>query len=341
MVSNKINYNRAREIRYEIAPQMKEYDKISPEWVPYLMFFHAPNYSSRVLNTDSRGFRFSYDGEKRIGGFESLTEETKCLFVGGSTAFGIGATSDRNTIPSILNSKTKNTWLNFGARAFSSTQELLLFLFYYKKVSKIKKVIIFSGLNNLAIHYLSGQYPKDLGQFFFYNKYKEAMEEADKTRKRKAVEAVLKLAVPRNFLKKKKINTSKIRNSILEILDRDISTWSLFAGSLGIELHYVLQPVASWIDKKPSTEEKLLFDALDNFPQNVWKVINKMIGREQYDWLFAGIRHICESNKVHFFDMNEAVSRKNLHDEWMYVDRAHFTDLGNAIVADILIEEVL
>ena len=43
--------------RYKYCPQMKEYDKLRKVWLPYLMYFNQPNYSSSIINTDSRGFR--------------------------------------------------------------------------------------------------------------------------------------------------------------------------------------------------------------------------------------------------------------------------------------------
>ncbi|MDA0748502.1 MAG: SGNH/GDSL hydrolase family protein, partial [bacterium] len=54
------------EKRYEIVPQMREYDRMGVEWMPYLMFFHPPGYVSPVVNTDERGFRVSYKGEEKI-----------------------------------------------------------------------------------------------------------------------------------------------------------------------------------------------------------------------------------------------------------------------------------
>ena len=45
--------------RYQYFPQMEVYDKLRVDWVPYLMFFNKPNFRSNVVNTDSRGFRFS------------------------------------------------------------------------------------------------------------------------------------------------------------------------------------------------------------------------------------------------------------------------------------------
>ena len=173
------------ETRYNIAPQMKEYDKIGNIWIPYLMYFHTPNYSSGVVNTDSRGFRVVYKDSKRISDFKGIDGQSVCLFVGGSTAFGVGATDDRNTIPSVLNAITDNTWLNFGGRAFSSTQELLLFMFYHRYIVNTKKIVICSGVNNMILHYLCREYPRDIGLFFFWNQYKQRMNAMPMTLKRK------------------------------------------------------------------------------------------------------------------------------------------------------------
>jgi len=104
---------------------MAEYDKFGSVRLPYLMFFHSRNYISNVLNTDSRGFRITYKDSNKILDFVDLDELPVGLLIGGSSVFGVGATSDRKTIPSILNSTTDNLWLNFGGRAFTFTQEFL------------------------------------------------------------------------------------------------------------------------------------------------------------------------------------------------------------------------
>ena len=79
---------------------MEVYDKLTVDWTPYLMFFNKPNFRSNVVNTDSRGFRFS----GMMGEGDNLTKPIN-VFSGGSTAFGVGSTSDKNTIPSLLSGK--------------------------------------------------------------------------------------------------------------------------------------------------------------------------------------------------------------------------------------------
>ena len=48
-----------RDFRYELIPQIKTYDNLGFEWLPYLMFSQTPNFRSDVLNTDENGYRFS------------------------------------------------------------------------------------------------------------------------------------------------------------------------------------------------------------------------------------------------------------------------------------------
>ena len=45
--------------RYELAPQLKTYDKIGIEWIPHLMFTQTRNFRSEIVNTDCHGLRFN------------------------------------------------------------------------------------------------------------------------------------------------------------------------------------------------------------------------------------------------------------------------------------------
>jgi Zn-dependent protease len=49
------------------------------------------------------------------------------LFVGNSTAFGIGVTSDGKTLPSLLAKSTKETWLNLSFRTHTIRQNFITF----------------------------------------------------------------------------------------------------------------------------------------------------------------------------------------------------------------------
>lgn len=347
--------------RYSLAPQMMEYDKIGRTWLPYLMYFHAPNYSSDILNTDSRGFRVGYSGSRRISGFENIDERPISLVVGSSAAFGVGATSDKNTISSILSEDTDCLWLNFGGRAFNSTQELLLFLFFHRYIKNIKRVVILSGLNNLMIYHSSAKYSKELGSFFSWSQYNSIMNIEQESLGQKIASRVLRpvfgnRAAQRDLLKfdfgKEEKETqanfclsslfktvrdhNKEKDDLLCVLKRDISIWKLITDALQIKLYYVLQPTANWVRRELAAEETALFDELDNHPTHNPLSIKDVLNNSLYDWFLKNLSEICNFYDVRFLDMNEAISKKALDEKWLYVDRIHLTDEGYRISADIL-----
>jgi len=328
------------DLRFKITPQMIEYYKIGygHKWVPYLMYFHRPNYSSDVVNTDSRGLRVTYKGSNKISDFKNIDNESIGLFVGGSSAFGVGATSDRETIPSILNSISSYVWLNFGGRTFNSTQELLLFMFNYQHIDNIKNIIIFSGTNNIILHYLSKGYPKETGPFYYWSEYNQKMNTKSISLRRKLIESILPL--PKREERSNKHNKNE-REDLLYVLKRDILIWKLFTDSLGIKLCYILQPLANWVHKRLSKEEELIFKELDSSSVNNWRLVKDGVSYDQYLWFKDSIKEICESNRVSFFDINEAISKMRLDDVWLFVDRGHLTDTGNRIVVDILRKKVI
>ena len=345
---------------------MKEYDRLGQKWVPYLMYFHEPNYISDVINTDSRGFRVSYKNDEKISEFGNADNRDKCLLIGGSFVFGVGSTSDKTTIPSVLNSITDDTWINFSGRAFNSTQELLLFLFYYRQIKNIKRIVILSGgVNNLVLYYMSRNYSRELGSFFFSNEYSDKMNRNALSLKRRMARALLAPILGNSIdysritkeellkylatlgkgagvpMLKEELKKAGQKEDMLYVLERDIRLWKIFTEPLGIDLHYVLQPFTEWYDKKLSKEEALLFGALDNMPQSHWKVIKDNMQRDQYKWLLNNVKGICKSSGVKFFDMNQAMAERNLDEKWLYVDRVHFADGGNSAVAQILKEQVI
>lgn len=327
-------------IRYDITPQMKKYDGIGQVWLPYIMYFNAPNYSSDVVNTDARGFRLVCRGSRVVANFRGDDKAPVCLLVGGSTVFGVGASTDQKTIPSILSSTTGRLWLNFGGRAYSSTQEFILFMLNRHYLGKISRIVIFSGLNNLALHCcLSPDHPKEIGTFFFWNKYNKAMNE---TVRRPMKEAAL--SIMRKVVRTMRPDSAgKIYDGdpghLLAIMERDISNWKLVASGLGVEVYYVLQPMAHWIRRDYSKEEKALFSELDSMRDGQWKMFRERLNYEKYRWFSQNVREICQRQGVPFCDMNEELSNRNLDGRWLFVDRAHLTDEGNAIVSDILKEK--
>jgi len=358
--------------RYDLTPQMLEYDRLGTIWLPYLMFFHSPNYASGVVNTDSRGFRLTHGREGVVNGREGLSNASLCLFVGGSSAFGVGASSDRFTIPSLLNQRTHDTWVNYGGRAFSSTQELLLVLLYSRHRG-IEKVIIFSGVNDLILFFLADCPHRELGAFFSWNRFNQAMNQsAAKSWKRKGLELVLKRFYgdsidyeritrkellnilmgrgkqvnPAGFTPKSDgvsiVPSTRSVDDVVHLLHHNLSLWKQLSVSWNFKLTYVLQPLSDWLDRKLSHEEEALFNYLSMEPANIWQTIQKHVSSsERYAWYVGHIRAACYELGIDFFDMNKHFAAQDLGGRWLFVDRVHLGDAGNCVVADALTKEVL
>jgi hypothetical protein len=325
--------------RAELTPQMLKYaekfdDRGEIRWLPYLMYFHPASYTSEVCNTDRLGFRISKGGSDQASAAGRRPEGPVRLLAGSSTAFGIGA-----TIASRLWSQhaPKTPWLNFAGRSHNSTQELLLFLLHRHLLPQIEEIVIFSGFNNLGLSRLPQSQQRDYGAFFNCGEYFEQMDQLG-ARHRKApgfgrsggrgspVTGSEDSTVPEL--------ADQIANAA-ELTIRHLETWKLLTSAAGIKLSFVLQPLATWIRERPATQEKLLFDELDEISdfQGVYGDIASMdVGRRYSDTLRNG----CENLGVSFFDLNPVLAEAAGADDWLFVDRIHFTDSGYDLVSRLL-----
>jgi hypothetical protein len=70
---------------------MRDYDELGlhKEWVPHLMYFHPRKAGYKSVSTDDRGFRNTTGGQNK---------KSTALLIGGSTVFGIGATSQQSRV---------------------------------------------------------------------------------------------------------------------------------------------------------------------------------------------------------------------------------------------------
>ena len=151
--------------RYEYYPQMEHYDSLVAIPSPYLMFKSQSNYCSDIVNTDSNGFRFSgADGKLKADNLDQTGSVN--IFTGGSTAFGVGATLDKSTIPAYLSKATNSRWVNFSGRAYTSTQEFISFAYYRDLLPSVDNIVIFSGVNDLYLYFASKYYNEQMGGFF-------------------------------------------------------------------------------------------------------------------------------------------------------------------------------
>jgi hypothetical protein len=364
------NLNLIKSIRKELTPQMSTYDQLGINWKPFVMFFQTPNVCGTHLNTDSEGFRFTSFKEKEytVNELNGYSGEVSFI-IGGSSAFGVGATSDENTISSLMSKQSDNLYLNLGGRAFGSNQELILFNQVAYNFKKIKNVILFSGLNELYLSKFRSQneffgpmffnkiYNQNMQKgvisakrkilrFFLYSIFKDSINYQSTSGKKVLKEAWLKTkdTIIQYSLKNKTIknqnNEEQYQNHALNPnfainqIEKNLFIWKNLSQSLNFKLIYILQPFSKWIKRQESSEEQSILK-FSKHEQNF--TINSLDENLYLDYT-ESLCNLCQKLDVSYFDYNDYFSNKYFDNKWIFVDNAHLTDLGNLEVTNKLIK---
>jgi len=272
--------------------------------------------------------------------------------VGSSVVFGVGATDDFNTMPSILNEKSNCCWLNFGGRAFSTTQEFILFMLYTPLLRNIEKVVVVSGVNNLVLYYLTNEYPVNVGSFFYSTQFRKSMKKTVSIKRRlsqylhrfinttQSTRDQKQERLAEATLYKKILDHDSEKNDLLYAIGRDLMNWKLLSIALKFDFYYFLQPIAHWVRKEPSQEEKSLFAELDQHQGLHWSILKEKTDYNQYLWFSNELRRVCQSYDIEFVDINEELLQYDLSREWIFVDRIHMTNKGYRLVSNIISEHI-
>jgi len=324
----------AVEQRNLIVPQMRDYDELgmNQEWVPHLMYFHPRNTSKPSVSTDQFGARNS------VG---TKPNAPTALLVGGSSVFGIGATSDSTTIPSLLNSSTRYNWLNLGGRAFNSTQEVILV--HLANIKKINgPIIVMSGINNLIRSLMPGSFSPMYGAFFQQGLFEQQMKNSGMGSRELSrmlfAQICAKFGITKKTVTAAQSNSSKTDSyaSMLKVFERDCEYLQMLAKRNNTTATFVMQPFIPWLSKSLTPQEINLFSLLDQEAESFSRVLLEL--EQCKDEYRHDIERICERVGMRFFDLNSASELKRPN--WLFVDRAHFTDEGNDTVAKLLVREL-
>ena len=327
----------AVEQRNVIVPQMRDYDELgmNQEWVPHLMYFHPRNIALKSVTTNEFGLR-NTTGSK--------PGAPTALLVGGSSVFGIGATSDAATIPSLLNATTKYNWHNFGGRAFNSTQEaILVHLSNTKKIDG--PIVVLSGANNLTRSLMSGSFSKMYGAFFHQGLFESQMRSAEVGNRALTRQLVVGLRKRFGVGKKRQAQlaphttASKAASytAMLTVFERDCEYINMLAKHNSTTASFVLQPLAPWINKSLTSQETELFKLLDQEAESFSRILIELAEHKaQYS---RDVEAICTRAGLKFLDLN--IASELQQPEWLFVDRVHLTDAGYSVVAKLLVRDLL
>lgn len=325
--------------RVTLTPQMLDYDRFASrgrsQYLPYVMSFNAADFRSTAINTDRLGFRFAHDADGDAISVDTLDisrHKSVALLVGASPALGYGSSSDKTSIVSRLAATDPNgvPWLNFAGHCFNAVQELILFMLHSHNLPKITRIVVMGGFNTLVMSRLPEFIRGDLPPFYFCGEFYEKFDDI-------AEENGARLPPAR--LPKWPAETTAVP-PIEQTIDRAtretvrcLTIWKQLATSLGAELSFLMQPLATWV-REPCAEERTLFSELDRISRlGTWGHLYGDISAPDVAGRYADeLSKNCNSLKIRFGNLVDDL-RQRPPDEWLFVDRAHFTDAGNDVVA--------
>lgn len=366
MERKKISQEEAVKEVYRLTPQIMEYDKFmfgKVRWLPYTMFFQQKNYESEVISTDSLAFRNSLFRGEKVSVANMPEDRPVNLLVGNSATFGTGATSDAKTICSCLANYTQEPWLNFGGLAYNATQEVILFLMHQHRFQRINNVVVFSGINTIALEGLPDNLASDHGRYFFSYEYNYYMSKFNEDLKRHSKNFTSELDNKKEgLLSRLKNYISNLVNqeNIAEQIINDDNTniqeqvqraafavsnamyqWQQVLAPFNARLIFILQPMAYWTKDYLTPSEEDIFYAIDSGPNNFWQLFKNILGQEIHGLFADAIRAQCLSHKIQFEDMNLLLKDSPKISNDIFVDRVHFNDEGYDEVANIIYKKVL
>lgn len=326
-----------------LTPHMRAYDDAfsdggSINWLPYLMYFHPFNYRSETVNTDASGFRYVEAGGRHWSASDLRGIDSVRLIAGSSTVFGIGASADCHTLASRLteNDPRSEPWVNFGGRSFNSTQELMLFVLHRHKLPKVKEIVLFSGFNDLGLSRLPARMRMEHGAFLMCRDFFDAMEK----KKPSTFTGWLRGRSARDE------DEDEEPTGIDEQIDyaadltlRHLDIWRALASDMGAKLTFVLQPLANWVRETGSREEEALFAEREKhggFAETYGDILEPANFAAYAERLAEGAR----SMGVGFVNMAPVIAKAAAPDQWIFVDRIHFTDSGHDFVSKLLLDNL-
>lgn len=313
------------------------------------------NYRSATINTDALGFRQTLVGQERYD-LEHIDDVPVAnLILGGSTVFGVGASDDGTTIPSLLSTRSSAPWFNLGIRGGVSFQEIIHAQRFFHRPSKIDNIVIFSGLNDLYVNFVFNDHSdfdrrfEEKGQIFGYSWKRQALSEA--WGKVLGVPQVDIIDLPVRhllllpFFWRKIPKTTQVELTpdqrwarLLDQFERNFKIYRCWQQGLSAKVIFFLQPFLYWVGRDLSDEEKAVIQYLDGIQKNTfWPVVKAALDRKFYQQVVEQLSALADKYEVSFVDSQAAFREPK---QPLFVDSVHLTDLGNKVAKNLILSHL-
>jgi hypothetical protein len=342
---------------YAAVPQMRDYIEETQVYAPYLMHFQRPNVRRGAVSTDALGFRRTNDARGEwlhLDRWSALPAAARpSAFIGNSTAFGVGATSDDRAIASQLNRLGPCAFFSFAGRTLNPLQELLAFLLFARV--RVDTAVVMSGINLLDMSYrFAGDVRTSLPPFYLERLITERVaspggglrrwlhERWRRLRGRtttdpfvdsdlvRALEAGLG---PADALAAAAENPERALRHFEHVLD----LWCALRPARVGRLVFALQPVPDWFGRPLGERERRLAAASEAHRPEAWRRIQGPLQERAPAFREALLRSLKARDAL-VVDLN--VEGRLLALDWVFIDRYHLTDEAQRVVAEVLADAV-
>lgn len=311
----------------KVVPQIKTYVDHGTAMMPYVIRTAQPGFRSDVVNTDDYGYRFSYDAEGIVDSHTWWRRRRKGLVIGNSFVFGYGASCDRKSPVSILNTFSNYSFLNLGIPAGNSTQEFIAAVPFLQYT---EYVLVCSGMVNLNLNLQSiGRY-KLYGPFageplfaklsriefrkldsFLQGDYEPGTGN-DRDRELPGPVGV-EAGMPRDEIEARFARAVYLQSRDLKLIVR--------ACKPSTPVFFAFQPLAVLKPRlTPEEKESIRYDRSSD--STWWKVSDAYSGLMWPRYIYA-LERMCADIGVPFVDLNELDL-----DGRYFIDYSHMTDWG-------------
>lgn len=300
---------------------------VSQAVLPFQMLAPAANMDSDVIRTDRFGYRFTV--MKDCSSFAPGHDPHgvgNCALIGNSTVFGVGATSDRTTLCSLMSSE-EYRFYNFGLRAAALTQNLVAFSTAFSSLPKLREIVVIGGWIEFAAAHFIKILPRNLGGYFGWSRLDSQLNPM----LHHLSAADWPPMVAPHFADPNLDATARVDLAVGHVTGM-IAAFAALSRGKGANFSFVLQPIAEWIDRSVPAEEADCARILNDAPEQQTDL--HAFSLRHHARFAKQIRENCLALGVSFVDANQLLSASPRRDEWLFAGRAHLMDLGGEILAE-------
>ena len=311
----------------KLIPGIAAYRASPMVLAPYLFRVRSANVETETFSTDRLGFRKTQTTGGTVDCDSWLELSDRALLLGGSVAFGTGATGDHRTVAARLSDRIGSSFLNLGINGVGSSHEVTAAQYFLQHA---RLSVILSGFNNLLAVFAgsSGRAPfaPEVGEGIVSLIGGVSFLDICRAIERRSGEHIQAPAAPATA--REPIATEEAVEIAAAAYERDLRVVRKLArANAGIV--FALQPALFCLGKRQDPTERELI-ALLRAHSPAERTKNWMERVPGAMPLFAErLAAICADLEIVFVDLNTFA-----YEGFCFIDPVHMTDRGYRLAAD-------